>query len=598
MRDSNKGGRWTRVVGIGHECIVGLNIADSSTADVKRRGHEGLLEGVLNSSHDGIMAFRAVRNECGSVVDFEWSVINPAAAAIVGRAAADLVGRRLLEEMPGNAESGLFDRYVEVVESGRAHSIEHHYQHERLDNWFYTTAVKLDDGFTVTFRDVTEHKRLQKALESQAFHDPLTGLPNRLLFEARIEHALAQLQRRGVSLAVLFIDLDRFKVVNDGLGRAAGDALLVQVGQRLQAAARPTDTVARFGGDEFVILCEDLASDHDAGPVGRRILALTQSPFHIGGRDITVTVSVGVSTANCSDADPAQLVQDADTAMNKAKASGGGCVEFFNDALRRQVVARLDIEVDLRHAINHGELRVFYQPIVSITDDRIVAAEALVRWQHPRHGLLAPGRFLRVAEETGLIVPIGAWVLEQAVDQLADWQQGLTDVAPTYVTVNVAGAQLATPGFADFVVGVLSDADIEPQALCLEVTETSLIRDPITAEMTLHQLAAHGIKIALDDFGTGYSAIAHLQRFPVDVIKIDRSFIEGLEHSSGDRAVVTAIIALAKSLGKTTVAEGLETAAQLAILDQLGGDLIQGYYFSPPETADKFTALLNRSRHA
>ncbi len=558
---------------------------------------QALLAGVLNSSHDGIMAFRAIRDDDASIVDFEWTVVNPAAERIVGRGASDLLGRRLLVEMPGNAETGLFDRYVEVVESGRPYTVEHHYEYEGLDRWFLTTAVRLDDGFTVTFRDMTQHKLLQDALEHQALHDPLTGLPNRLLLASRIEHALERLPRVALSLAVLFIDLDRFKVLNDGLGHAAGDALLVEFGQRLRDAARPGDTIARFGGDEFVILCEDLLNDYDADRVARRLLEVIASPFQIQGREITVTASIGVATAHTSDSDPASLVRDADAAMYRAKANGSNRVEFFDEALRSEVVTRLDIEVELRHAIDHGELRVLYQPIVSVSDQRIVAAEALVRWQHPRHGLLAPDQFLHIAEETGLVVALGAQVLEAAVTQLADWQQSMGALAPRSVCVNLAAAQLAIPELADFVGRALSDAGIEPTALCLEVTETALIRDPVTAEMTLHALAARGVQIALDDFGTGYAPLSYLQRFPVDFIKIDRSFIDGLGHSSGDRAVVAAVIALAASLGMTTVAEGIETATQLEVLEQLGCSLMQGYYFSPPVPPDEVTALAMAQAH-
>lgn len=553
---------------------------------------QALLAGVLNSSHDGIMAFRSIRDEGAQIVDFEWMVVNPAAERIVGRSASELVGERLLVEMPGNAETGLFDRYVEVVESGRPYTVEHRYDHEGLDSWFLTTAVRLDDGFTVTFRDVTQHKQLQAALEHQALHDPLTGLPNRLLLESRIAHALDRLQRGAVSLAVLFIDLDRFKVLNDSLGHTAGDALLSEFGRRLRDVARPGDTIARFGGDEFVVLCEDLLNDYDADRVARRFLEVTAAPIEIQGREISITASVGVATAHASDVDPTSLIRDADAAMYRAKANGRARVEFFDAALRSEVVARLDIEVELRHAISHGELSVLYQPIVSVSDQRIVAVEALVRWQHPEHGLLAPDRFLPIAEETGLVVPLGAWVLEEAIAQFAHWRESLGDQAPRSVCVNLAAAQLAMPSLVDVVAEALARAGVEPEALCLEVTETALIRDPVTAEMTLHALAARGVQIALDDFGTGYSPLSYLQRFPVDFIKIDRSFIDGLGHSTGDRAVVAAVIALATTLGKTTVAEGIETARQLDVLQELGGGLMQGYYFSPPISSEELTAMI------
>lgn len=557
------------------------------------RASEALLAGMFNISHDGIMAFRSIRGDDGSISDFEWTVVNPASEAIVGRTSADLVGKRLLEEMPGNAESGLFDRYAEVVETGRPYTVEHHYVHEGLDNWFLTTAVKLDDGFTATLRDVSEQKRLQGALEQQALHDPLTGLPNRLLLQTRIARALDHLRRRPASIAVLFIDLDRFKVVNDGLGHAAGDALLAQVGQRLRAAARPGDTVARFGGDEFVVVCEDLATSHATNRVAQRLLEIGALPVLIDGREIRVTLSIGVVTTQDPDADPVALVRDADAAIYRAKANGGGRVEFFDDDLRHEVIARLDTEVELRRGIDRGELRVHYQPVVSVADHRIVAVEALVRWQHPEHGLLLPGRFIAVAEETGLIVPLGAVVLDQAVRQLAAWRRTTTS-APEFVSVNLAASQLALPGFAGTVADLLAEVGLSPTALCLEVTETSLIRDPITAHLTLQELAAQGVRIALDDFGVGYFSLAHLQRLPVDVIKIDQSFVAALEHSHDDRALVGALIKLADALGKTTVAEGVETTRQLEVLAELGADLVQGFHFSPAVDPDELVGMLAR----
>lgn len=564
--------------------------ADHARPEAGPEFSERLLLGVLNSSHDGIMAFESVRDDSGSIVDFRWTVVNPAAEALVGRRAVDILGERLLVEMPGNKESGLFDIYVDVVETGQPHVDEHHYEHEGLDNWFLTTAVRLDDGFAVTFRDITEQTRLRVVLEHQLTHDQLTGLPNRVQLEERVGRDLADLSDSSDAVTVMFLGLDRFRVVNDSLGHAAGDALLVEFARRLTGSLRPTDTVARVGGDEFVVLFDQLAPD-DIDSTVERLLATCDTPFEIDGHEVFVGVTVGVARSESPDITAESLIFDADSLMCEAKVLGGNQAQFARPAAPKPSTDRVRLEADLRCAIELDQLRVVYQPVVNCRSGRISGAEALVRWQHPERGLVGPGAFLPIAEATGLIVPIGSWVLEQATRQVAAWNDEFSDRPPIAIAVNASARQLTSPGFAGVVGAALEAADLDAGRLCVEVTETALIGDPRAAERTLRGLSEMGVLIALDDFGTGYSPITYLQRFPVDIIKIDRSFISGPDASATDATLVDALIGLAGALGKTATAEGVENEAQLERVRN--ANHYQGYHFSKPLAPDEFEALLH-----
>ena len=434
-----------------------------------------------------------------------------------------------------------------------------------------------------------ERKRAQvaeRALLHQAFHDTLTGLPNRALLADRLGQVLARRERRSEDAAVLFLDIDRLKWVNDSLGHAAGDQLLVDVAGRLQGVLRPGDTVARFGGDEFVVLCDDLSHPGEAVYVAERLREALATPFHLGGREICLTASIGIALASTSTHDtPDALLRDADAAMYRAKERGRDRVELFDDHMRSRAMARLETESTLRRAIDQGQLRVHYQPVIELATGRATGLEALVRWQHPERGLVPPGEFIPLAEETGLIVGLGRFVLEEACRQAARWNGRCPDRPPLTVSVNLSAHQLHTRGLRELVAEVLQQTRLQPELLCLEITETALVEDADISRAALDSLKDLGVTLAVDDFGTGYSSLLYLRRFAVDVLKIDRSFVVGLGTSAEDTAIVSGVVGLAQALGLQAVAEGVETPEQVVLLKGLGCALAQGYHWSEPLTA-------------
>jgi diguanylate cyclase (GGDEF)-like protein len=434
-----------------------------------------------------------------------------------------------------------------------------------------------------TARTPTASDDGQEGLAHRVLHDPLTDLPNRTLFLDRLALALARLRRQRTGIAVLFIDLDNFKVVNDSLGHGAGDRLLVELGNRLREAIRPSDTIARFGGDEFVVLCEDIKDARDAVVVGERIVSAASLPFTLEGREMFVSASVGVALAIDSESTPETLLRDADVAMYRAKERGRGRVEVFDEALRARIMERLDLENGLRRALQRDELRVYYQPEVSLSQQRMVAVEALVRWQHPERGLLQPSEFVPLAEETGLIVEIGEWVLNEACQQIAQWRRGGIDID---VAVNVSARQLIQPDIVDVVRGALERNGLPAHALCLEITESAVMRDPEAALATLTLVKELGVKVALDDFGVGFSSLAQLKEMlPLHALKVDRSFISGIADDERNSAIVAAVVMMATTLGLTAIAEGVETEAQALQARALGCDVSQGFFFTAPEPA-------------
>ncbi len=439
--------------------------------------------------------------------------------------------------------------------------------------------------------DAIARQATEDRIRHQALHDPLTGLPNRALFLDRLEHALSHLPRRRSLAAILFLDLDRFKLVNDSLGHQIGDELLAAAAPRLKQAVRGSDTVARFGGDEFGILLEDIADEHDAIEMAERVAAVFTRPFILAGSEHFVTTSIGIALARGGEL-AAELIRNADAAMYRAKERGSARYEMFDEAMRDRAMVRLRVENDLRRALEREELRLDYQPVVSLADHRITGVEALVRWDHPVRGLIGPDEFIPIAEESGLIEPIGRWVLEQACRQAARWYRARPDQAPIGMSVNLSAVQFAKRGLAESIAEVLRAARLDPACLSLEITETVILRDAEAVTAALLQLKEIGVRIVLDDFGTGYSSLAYLTRLPLDALKIDRSFVDGLGTENRETAIIEAIVAMSKALSLEVVGEGVESARQAEVLAGLGCELAQGFYFSRPCGPAELTAVL------
>jgi diguanylate cyclase (GGDEF)-like protein len=437
---------------------------------------------------------------------------------------------------------------------------------------------------------VTDARMVDDA-RHRAMHDGLTGLPNRALFLDRIAHALASARRRGSAVAVLFLDLDNFKVVNDSLGHAAGDELLIAVGARLHETLRRSDTVARFGGDEFAILVEDVASEHDAVRVAEQVAALFVHPFPLEGREHFVSASIGIAISDGAAGLPETLIRNADAAMYRSKAQGRGGYELYDEIMRARALERLRIEGELRVAQSRSQLRLAYQPIVSLKTGEVTGAEALVRWAHPERGELAPDQFISVAEDSGLIIRLGEWVLGVACEEAARWARRRPDGPPLSVAVNLSARQVAEPRLAGVVEEALVRSGLDPANLVLEITESVLLEDAEAPAQTLRAVKDLGVRLVLDDFGTGYSSLGYLKRLPLDGLKIDRQFVDGLGTDSDDTAIVSAVTGMARGLGLEVIAEGVETVAQRDALRDLGCQRAQGFLFGRPVPAESFRAM-------
>jgi diguanylate cyclase (GGDEF)-like protein/PAS domain S-box-containing protein len=438
---------------------------------------------------------------------------------------------------------------------------------------------------TLIIEDVTERKALEERLFYQAYHDELTGLPNRPLLLDRLDHALIRANRRGGKVALLFTDLDNFKYVNDSLGHEAGDRLLVGVAERLRTCVRPEDTVARLGGDEFVLLIEETSGLEEATAIAGRVAWELRPPFELpGGHEVFVTTSTGVVLGGRGQAgggSAEELLRSADAAMYRGKEAGKDRYEVYEAGLRTRASERLKTEADLKRALERGELRVHYQPKVELRSGRIVGFEALVRWQRPGHGLVPPLEFVPLAEETGLIVPIGRWVMREACGRARALAKLSPGGRPLTMCVNLSARQFRHPMLVEEVAGIVEETGAEPGGLILEITESVVMGDAAAAA-TMEALKALGIALAVDDFGTGFSSLSYLKRLPVDYLKIDRSFVAGICREADDEVIVSAMVELAHALNREAIAEGVENEAQLARLREMGCETAQGYHFSEP----------------
>jgi diguanylate cyclase (GGDEF)-like protein/PAS domain S-box-containing protein len=462
------------------------------------------------------------------------------------------------------------------------------------------SSVTDDDGLVThyvgIFSDITKMKQTEERLQQLAHNDPLTGLPNRVLFRDRMEQAILQAERNERMAVLMLLDLDRFKNINDTFGHKVGDELLVAVGERLRTCVRKSDTVARFGGDEFTIVLSGVTETRAAAEVSKKIIETLAQPFELDGRQLFITASIGIAVYPEDSFEPDRLLQNADTALYHAKQQGRDNFEFFSQELNVKVLKRLELELDLRGALERKEFTLYYQPIVDIETGRISCAEALLRWIHPRRGLLHPESFIPVAEETGLIVPLGEWVLENACAQGKAWQE--IGLPPLPVAVNISGRQFGETDLVPSILKILERTELDPLHLELELTETVSGGNAEETVVRFNELREHGIRISIDDFGTGYSSLSYLKRFPIEKLKIDRSFVRDIASDPDDAAIVQAIVGVAHGLNLKVVAEGVETEEQLEHLGRYGCDEWQGYFFCEPLPAIEFTQMMlkNRSR--
>ena len=560
---------------------------DRLTAELERRTAESRFEVAFEQAGigTGILGLDGIPTR-----------VNAAGCVILGRPMHELVGRSWVEfNHPDELQLGeaMSPRLAEGHDS---YSAERRFL--RPDGsvvWtnLHMTLVRQDSGapwyFLAQMHDITESRRIGEELAHQALHDALTGLPNRALLTDRLLRGLIGTRRRGSHLGVIFLDIDHFKIINTSVGHSKGDELLVAAASRISAVIREDDTIARFGGDEFVIVC-DFVSIQETTQIAERILEAMRAPFFSGESEIAATASIGIAIPD-EGATPETLLRDATAAMSLAKSRGRDRVELFNDVLRERATEWMAGTSALRNGLDRSEFVVHYQPVVDLKTGALVSAEALIRWEHPERGFVRPDDFITLAEESGLIVPIGAWVLEQACQRLAHWQR--TDPTLT-VAVNLSVRQVVSPGIVEMVANALSSSGVHPSTVGLEITESVFMNDADFYGETLLRLRALGVRLSIDDFGTGYSSLSYLKRFPVDAVKVDKAFIDGLGTDPHDSALVAAIVAMADALGLVVTAEGVENPEQLSILRELQCGRGQGYYLARPMPAVDMDRLVSQ----
>ncbi|MBD2327360.1 EAL domain-containing protein [Alkalinema sp. FACHB-956] len=565
-----------------------------------------LLESVVVNANEIVMITQFEAEE--DPLDLRIVYVNEAFLKVTGHRAAEVIGKTPLILMGPETDWDEVNRVRSAMmqfESVKAELLLH--CKDRSSFWAdsNTVPIRNEHGqvthFVSVMREVTERKEAENQLRRNAFHDSLTGLPNRLMFMERLAQVVARRDADPAYLfAVLFLDLDRFKVINDSLGHIVGDQLLIEIARRLESCVKKTDLVARLGGDEFTILLDNIQGVESAHHVAERIHQELGRSFLLNGHEVFTTVSIGIALSTTAFDHTEDLLRGADIAMYRAKALGKACHEVFDTEMHGHVMALMQLENDLRRAIEREEFQVYYQPIVSLTTGRVTGFEALIRWQHPDRGLISPAQFIPLAEETGLIIPMGRWVLREACRQLGRWQTQYPHHQPLSVSVNLSSRQFSQAGVIEMINEILEESGLPPACLKLEITETAIMENTASAMDTLSKLKAMGVKLSVDDFGTGYSSLGYLYRFPMDVLKIDRSFISRVDIDGEKLELVRTIITLAWNLGMEVIAEGVETTKQLAQLKMLKCEYGQGYLFSKPmspQDAEQFLAQENPLEH-
>ncbi len=578
--------------------------AAMGAAHQELKSAQELLASVVRSSISGVMILHAIRDESGVVIDFTCRLMNHEAEQILGRAAATLLGQPLLKHVPCLRREGFFNDAVSVIEMKLPYMDERRCRHGDRERWYQVAIVKHGDGVVATFADVSDRKRTEEQLRHAAEHDTLTGLPSRSLLTDRLQQAINRAKRMpGYQFAVLFLDFDRFKIINDSLGHEVGDQLLISISERLRANLRDIDTPvrlgeghlpARLGGDEFVILLDGIEGPRAAVIVAERLQQALAKPHVLDGHQVISTASIGIVVSDGKYENPDDILRDADTAMYQAKSSGKARHVVFDETMHNEVMQRLHLEKELRAAAEELQFTLVFQPIISMDTASLSGFEALIRWPHSERGIVLPANFIALAEELGLIVPIGQWVLREACQQLKTWQKLYRGPRPLYMCVNLSKQQLTDPGLVPSVDGVLANTGIAPASLVLEITESTVMDNLDDLQPVLTRLRKSGVRVAMDDFGTGHSSLSFLQRAPMDILKIDRSFVSGGGNPRDYGAIIHTVIQLAHNLEMDVVAEGIETIEQLALLQSLDCNYGQGYLFSKPVAAEEAVKFLDR----
>jgi diguanylate cyclase (GGDEF)-like protein len=549
------------------------------------------------ASLDAVFVLRSLHDSKGDIRDFILDNANNRGASMFGRIKSDLLGKRLCQLLPQSRTNGLFDTLVTVAQTGVVHELE--WKNDMPDvqaAWLYRQIVHVEDGVVVIIRDISERKQTEERISHMAHHDALTGLPNRTLLEDRIQQAMLHAQRYGRCVTVVFMDLDNFKLINDTLGHKAGDELLKTVADRMVRNVRQTDSVMRLGGDEFVLVLADQSDRMETmTPTLQKLREAIAEPIYIGEQKLEVTSSMGLAIYPADGTDSDTLLMHADAAMYQAKALGRNNYQFYTAEMNTRVQEKLLMQEGLRNALLREEFFLAYQPQIDMQSGQVIGMEALIRWQHPEKGVVAPNEFICLAEETGLIVPIGEWVLHTACRQAKTWQEA--GMAGLRVSVNISARQFRDNVLTAQVTQALRESGLQASYLDLELTESLIMQNLQQAVSTMQELTTMGVQLSIDDFGTGYSNLSALKSFPITRLKLDRSFVHDLPENEDDKAITRAMILLAHELKLRVVAEGVEAASQHLFLQSIGCDEMQGYYFSRPLPAHEVETFLHENMH-